>query len=313
MCICDFLFKSNTTKTCSFFKENCAKLNLMVSRVLKVQDWKNMCFYILVVGVSLTRFHASLDTKRILKRSRFGKTCAFIFWLQRWVSPDFMPAWAQKIIWKNIAKTKKEFCAGLFWILLGHFQAFPSLWFCVVPEFSFVKVHDWPYSNLYKKITKQENTNHQFVNTNLNFININKKKNLNYYLFGSKFIYLLYYISLHFSYCLCDWCIISHTFKKSACKQADCTLYKGAKTQVFPNLFLGKKNSWLFQTNCLILVWLFQTTLQQALLRLHSSYKQMKHVEVLFQEFCLFSFISNVFQTNVLHLLAASEAPVWWN
>ena len=108
MCICDFLFKSNTTKTCSFFKENCAKLNLMVSRVLKVQDWKNMCFYILVVEVSLTRFHASLDAKRILKRSRFGKTCAFIFWLQRWVSPDFMPAWTQKIIWKNIAKTKKK-------------------------------------------------------------------------------------------------------------------------------------------------------------------------------------------------------------
>ena len=59
-----------------------------------------------------------------------------------------------------------------------------------------------------------------------------------------------------------------------------------------------EKNSWFFQTNCLILVWLFQTTLQQALLRLHSSYKQMKHVEVLFQQFCLFSFISNVFQTN---------------
>ena len=73
-------------------------------------------------------------------------------------------------------------------------------------------------------------------------------------------------------------------------------------TKVQKNMFFQtcclEKNSWFFQTNCLILVWLFQTTLQQALLRLHSSYKQMKHVEVLFQQFCLFSFISNVFQTN---------------
>ena len=111
------------------------------------------------------------------------------------------------------------------------------------------------------------------------------------------YIYIIFCYIFHFLYCLCDWCITSHTFKKTACKQADCTLYKGAKKTCFSKPVAWKKNSWFFQTNCLILVWLFQTTLQQAL-RLHSSYKQMKHVEVLFQQFCLFSFISNVFQTN---------------
>ena len=69
--MCFVLFKSDMF----VFWRNCVKLNLMVSRVLKLQVWKN---------------------------------CAVIFYFYRWVSPDFMPAWTQEINLQEHCKNKTK-------------------------------------------------------------------------------------------------------------------------------------------------------------------------------------------------------------